>query len=723
MLRKLFILILVLISLFMVAGEAQAATCTILTTNLRSGSSDALTGNMVSSLIRFLQESGYVPASTAISAGKMTFGSQTLAGLKQYQLSQKLAPTGVANLATRFRILLSSCNLGGVAVTPTTSWQAGASRAITWNRNAIRAAYIEIALVKTDTTARYILSSSTLNDGAETVLLPSSLPAGTYSMEAKLAFSLGGKVYALGYPTVLARSISVSAASRPRGGNPSGDNTPPSSSTSYSFDDLSAPSSLVSGNTGTLNMSGTNIDHYVVSFNCGSDGTLAYSSSGSKHYCASMRSFFRYAPLSVSGSDTSLSFLAKNENSVNKTITVTVSAYKSDNTLVGSRNTTITITPYGAPTTPSVMIISPQQSAGTNWITGSTRSIQWSFSDGGNYPVSITLRHCLNDAVPCQTSGQASYSINPSVVGLSYSWVVGNYSNGTSIGLPSGYYLMRLCRADTSTGCDATDVTISVSGAGSSGNFSPTFTSFTATNPSLTSGTEQVFSYSFTKLHHLVLSFTCASGVSPCQSLTITPGTGVTSGQVARVFTNSNPVSSTVTATLTAYNDSGNTVGTKSLTFTVSAGETLASMFSGMTAPSTMVDGETGVLSLTGTNITRYDVTFDCGASNNIYVVDPTTAIPYCSNVRTAYNLGTLSMAGSNWPISFKVSNTSQVNQMITVTGKAYTSNGSLLLARTTTITVAPPPSASPEMSQGGGQYGAVGATLQQLINLLLQRR
>src|SRR3989338_6675311 len=129
MIRKLVVLGVIVIAVFAVAGQAQAATCTLLTVNLRNGSSDALIGSQVSSLIHFLQESGHISSAVALTPGRMTFGPQTLAGLKSFQVSERLAPTGVANLTTRFRIFLRSCGAGSSNVPVAASgWQAGGAR-------------------------------------------------------------------------------------------------------------------------------------------------------------------------------------------------------------------------------------------------------------------------------------------------------------------------------------------------------------------------------------------------------------------------------------------------------------------------------------------------------------------------------------------------------------------------------------------------------------------
>jgi len=586
MLRKLFAVSAVLIALCAVTGEAQASTCTILTTNLRSGSSDLLTGNQVFSLIRFLQEEGYVPASTVVTSGKMTFGPITLAGLQKYQTAQKLVPTGVANIATRFRIFLNSCYTNGTAVIPSTAWQAGASRAITWNKNLIRSSYIEIALKKTDTAVRYILTSFTLNDGADTVILPSSLPSGTYSMEARFALSFGGKYFALGYPVTLAKSITVQSSSHRGGGGGGGSSSGGSdTSSTYSFDELSMSSSLMSGDTSSLEMSGTNIDHYNVSFDCGSSGgAYVYPPSSTKDYCQSLRTLYRYGTISVSGSDTSLSFTVKNSNAVSKTVTVTVNAYKSDNTLVGSRSATITVLPVsGSASFDSLSLPSSITSGSTGYLYAYGTNIDHyniSFACGvfgGAYIFNPSTNENYCSSLRT-TFGLGTISVSGSDTSLSFLVYNANTVSKTVAVTVSAY------KPDgTLVGNRSATITVNpdlITGTGSSGDSSPTFTSFTASSSELSSDTMQTFSYSFTKLDHMVLSFSCPStivmgtpnslgGYYSCSSITITPASGVTSGSISRIFSNTGSESSLVTATLSAYNSSGGSVGTKTISFIV----------------------------------------------------------------------------------------------------------------------------------------------------------
>src|SRR3989344_5424401 len=163
MIRKLVVLGVIVIAVFAVAGHAQAATCTLLTVNLRNGSSDALIGSQVSSLIRFLQESGHISSAVALTPGRMTFGPQTLAGLKSFHVSERLAPTGSAGTRAR-----------GQA---NTRW--------------VIQGQVELALKKIDTSGRYVIAAATSNDGSELIILPSLLPAGYYDLEVRFVLTFG----------------------------------------------------------------------------------------------------------------------------------------------------------------------------------------------------------------------------------------------------------------------------------------------------------------------------------------------------------------------------------------------------------------------------------------------------------------------------------------------------------------------------------------------------
>src|SRR3989338_5056 len=456
MIRKLVVLGVIVIAVFAVAGHAQAATCTLLTVNLRNGSSDALIGSQVSSLIRFLQESGHISSAVALTPGQMTFGPQTLAGLKSFQVSERLAPTGVANLATRFRIFARSCGAGSITPTPTVSgWQAGSPRTVTWNRALIRAANVKLALKKIDTSARYVIAAATSNDGSELLVLPSSLPAGYYDLEVRFVFTFGGKNYALGYPAAAARQVNVAAVSYSGGGGVRGESNAQREereAAAGSFDTLSAPGTLGHNQQSALTLGGGNVGYYRVTFSCEGKLLNAANMGSSEQYCNNLRKNTT-SYVQIDGSVTSFPFKVANINASDRTIPVTVQAFKSDGTLIGEKTITITVVPYG--------------------------------------------------------------------------------------------------------------------GAGA------TLNSFEVSNQTLSSGRPQTFSYSFTDLSRLTLSFNCSFNVltaSPqgaCETLTLAPNAGARSGETELIFNNSGSSPSTVTATLMGYNSGFNVVGIKTLAFTV----------------------------------------------------------------------------------------------------------------------------------------------------------
>ncbi len=475
MIRKLLVVSIALVAVFALASEVQAATCTLITTNLRSGSSDALTNGQVSSLLRYLQEAGYLPASTALSLGRMTFGPQSSAAIKKFQIAERLAPTGIANLGTRFRIFARSCGAGStVPVASSSGWQAGITRLVTWNRALVRASFVELSLKKIDTSERFILAAVTPNDGSETVVLSSSLQSGVYDLEVRFALTFGGRNYALGYPATASRMLNVTASSY-RGGGGGGSGGGESTADreareareaaarqgSPLFSSMSAPSTLISGSTGTLTMNGTGIARYDVTFNCVGFGTYANNPTSAEHYCSSIRALNNLGPISISGTSGSFPFLVSLSSGVstNKTITVTVRAYQSNGALLLERSAIVTVTPYTAapppppPPPPDITVLSPDVSGSTNWVEGDNQTIRWSFSDASTYPVSVTIVRCANGTVPCSTSGQSSYFLSSSFSRNSQTWKVGNYLNGTSMGLSNGYYLVRVCHTASPSTC------------------------------------------------------------------------------------------------------------------------------------------------------------------------------------------------------------------------------------------------------------------------------
>ena len=603
MIRKLVVLGVIVIAVFAVAGHAQAATCTLLTVNLRNGSSDALIGSQVSSLIRFLQESGHISSAVALTPGRMTFGPQTLAGLKSFQVSERLAPTGVANLATRFRIFLRSCGAGSSNVPVAASgWQAGSSRLVTWNRALVRGGSVELALKKIDTSGRYVIAAATSNDGSELIILPSLLPAGYYDLEVRFVLTFGGRNYALGYPALAARQVNVGAAVYSGGGDRGRESNADREArerAQVSFDTLSAPGTLGHNEQSALTLGGNNVGYYRITFTCGGNPPAAKDPSTGENYCSGFR-VNKTSYVQADGSSTSFPFRVENVAVGSRDIPITVQAFRSDGTLIGEKTITITVVPYG--------------------------------------------------------------------------------------------------------------------GAGAALN------SFEVSNQTLSSGRPQTFSYSFANISRLVLSFNCSFNVltaSPqgaCETIIVTPSAGAMSGEVSRAFSNSGTSASTVTATLVAYNAGFNTVGIKAITFSV---EPIPSAtFNTLTVPATANSGATIYASVNGTNISRYDFTFSCGSFNNLTMAyHPTSNEAYCSGNRLA-GAAPLSLNASSGIFPFKVLTSSYSPQIITITARAYNANNVLIGAKDAVVTVNPTSAALPST-----QYGAVGALLQQFINLILNSR
>ena len=723
MIRKLVVLGVIVIAVFAVAGHAQAATCTLLTVNLRNGSSDALIGSQVSSLIRFLQESGHISSAVALTPGRMTFGPQTLAGLKSFQVSERLAPTGVANLATRFRIFLRSCGAGSSNVPVAASgWQAGSSRLVTWNRALVRAGQGELALKKIDTSGRYVIAAATSNDGSELIILPSLLPAGYYDLEVRFVLTFGGRNYALGYPALAARQVNVGAAVYSGGGDRGRESNADREArerAQVSFDTLSAPGTLGHNEQSALTLGGNNVGYYRITFTCGGNPPAAKDPSTGENYCSGFR-VNKTSYVQADGSSTSFPFRVENVAVGSRDIPITVQAFRSDGTLIGEKTITITVVPYGgagatlnsfevsnqtlssgrpqtfsysftdlsrltlsfncsfnvltaspqgacetltltpnagarsgetelifnnpgsSPSTvtatlmgynsgfnvvgiktlaftvtptsasvPAVQMVSPSIDSPVTWAEGSIQFIRWSFADGGNYPVSISIVRCANGAVPCSTSGQSAYVFTPSTTGLSRSWTVGRYTDGKSMALSNGYYLVRICSTANTGNCSGGLINI----------------------------------------------------------------TGATSFSSAT--------------------------------------------FNSLTVPATTNSGATIYASVNGTNISRYDFTFSCGNFNNFTgAYHPTSNETYCSGNRLADD-APLALNASSGIFPFKVLTSSNSPQSITVTARAYSTNNVLIGTKSATVTVAPTVSASVPSST---QYSAVGAVLQQLINMLLAR-
>src|SRR3989344_5445273 len=605
MIRKLVVLGVIVIAVFAVAGHAQAATCTLLTVNLRNGSSDALIGSQVSSLIHFLQESGHISSAVALTPGRMTFGPQTLAGLKSFQVSERLAPTGVANLATRFRIFLRSCGAGSSNVPVAASgWQAGSSRLVTWNRALVRAGQVELALKKIDTSGRYVIAAATSNDGSELIILPSLLPAGYYDLEVRFVLTFGGRNYALGYPALAARQVNVGAAVYSGGGDRGRESNADREArerAQVSFDTLSAPGTLGHNEQSALTLGGNNVGYYRITFTCGGNPPAAKDPSTGENYCSGFR-VNKTSYVQADGSSTSFPFRVENVAVGSRDIPITVQAFRSDGTLIGEKTITITVVPYG--------------------------------------------------------------------------------------------------------------------GAGA------TLNSFEVSNQTLSSGRPQTFSYSFTDLSRLTLSFNCSFNVltaSPqgaCETLTLAPNAGARSGETELIFNNSGSSPSTVTATLMGYNSGFNVVGIKTLAFTVTPTSASSATFNTLTVPATANSGATIYASVNGTNISRYDFTFSCGSFNNLTMAyHPTSNEAYCSGNRLA-GAAPLSLNASSGIFPFKVLTSSYSSQSITVIAKAYNANNVLIEAKDAVVTVNPTSAAL-----SSTQYGAVGAVLQQLINLILNSR
>lgn len=91
--------------------NVQASGCLNLSTNLRYGSSGT---KDVSDLQQFLAENGYLASSPTGFFGKLT-----QAGVKKFQLDNKLPSTGLVGPMTRGKISELSCSTQAAVVTPT----------------------------------------------------------------------------------------------------------------------------------------------------------------------------------------------------------------------------------------------------------------------------------------------------------------------------------------------------------------------------------------------------------------------------------------------------------------------------------------------------------------------------------------------------------------------------------------------------------------------------
>ncbi|KKW23759.1 MAG: hemagluttinin domain protein [Parcubacteria group bacterium GW2011_GWC1_51_35] len=736
MIRKLVVLGVIVIAVFAVAGQAQAATCTLLTVNLRNGSSDALIGSQVSSLIHFLQESGHISSAVALTPGRMTFGPQTLAGLKSFQVSERLAPTGVANLATRFRIFARSCGAGSITPTPTVSgWQAGSPRTVTWNRALIRAANVELALKKIDTSARYVIAAATSNDGSELLVLPSSLPAGYYDLEVRFVFTFGGKNYALGYPAAAARQVNVAAVSYSGGGGVRGESNAQREerearereAAAGSFDTLSAPGILVNGAIGTLNVRGTNIARYDVIFTCASSYAAAYHSLTGEVFCASSRPAYNLGTISISGSEGSLNFQAVNPSvSQNGIMTLTVRAYNSAESLVDEKSVTITVTPYGGVSSFGLTV----DKSGT-LSSGTSVNITKSYSNLARVEsvmtcsAGISARNISNqelcntgtksEGVPSFATGDLLYATltNSSAVTGNMSYTARGYNSaGTLIGSRTISLSVAPASAQSSLGA------LSVSGgntilSGTSANVYQTFSNVARIESDMLCG----LGVSAMNISSSASQNWCNSGIR-----TETQPSTATNRLLSFTFTNSGQSNGTAALTTRGYNASGALVGTQSTTLTVTPAPSAlpqpspspSGSFSYLSLPSIILGGTTGTLYASGSGISHYTVDFNCGSLGGAYIYHPTSGELYCS-----FQHASITVAGPNASLSFLAMNTSGTAKSVSVTVRAYRSDGSLVDTKSADVRV----NSASALAPSSTQYGAVGALLQQFINLILNSR
>jgi len=136
--------------------------------------------------------------------------------------------------------------------------------------------------------------------------------------------------------------------------------------------------------------------------------------------------------------------------------------------------------------------------------------------------------------------------------------------------------------------------------------------------------------------------------------------------------------------------------------------------FSYLSLPSIILGGTTGTLYASGSGISHYTVDFNCGSLGGAYIYHPTSGELYCS-----FQHASITVAGPNASLSFLAMNTSGTAKSVSVTVRAYRSDGSLVDTKSADVRV----NSASALAPSSTQYGAVGALLQQFINLILNSR